>query len=105
MGCSAFFCYTCGKWHQLLFVIHGLQNILLGLPAITALQLLCQIQATYADETLNQFPFTGLGNLGQEYQIQLRQDIQPFALYTARTAPLPLRDKVQEELNRTEKEE
>ena len=33
---------------------------------------------------LNQFPevFTGLGNLGREYQIQLKQDIQPFALLT-----------------------
>ena len=93
------------KSQQEIFVIRGLQNNLLGLPAITALQLLCRIQATYADETLNQFPevFTGLGNLGQEYQIQLRQDIQPFALHTARTVPLPLRDKVQEELNRMEK--
>ena len=85
------------KSQQEVFVIRGLQNNLLGLPIITALQLLCRIKAAYADEMLNQFPevFTGLGNLGQEYQIQLKQDIQPFALHTARTVPLPLCDKVQ----------
>ena len=85
-------------------VIQKLQNNLLGLPAITALNILCRIQATYAEDILSQFPeiFTGLGNLGQEYQIQIKPDAQPFALHTSRTVPLPLCDKVQEELNHME---
>ena len=93
------------KSEQEVFVIRGLQNNLLGLPAITALNLLCRIQATYAEDIYNQFPeiFTGLGNLGQEYQIQLKPDAQPFALHTSRTVPLSLRDKVCDELNRMER--
>ena len=92
------------KSEQEVFVIQKLQNNLLGLPAITALNILCRIQATYAEDILSQFPeiFTGLGNLGQEYQIQIKPDAQPFALHTSRTVPLPLHDKVQE-LNHMER--
>lgn len=90
---------------QEVFVIRGLQNNLLGLPAISALNLLHRIQTTYADDIFNQFPevFTGLGNLGQEYQIQLKPDALPFALHTSQTVPLPLHEKVYEELNRMER--
>ena len=89
---------------QEVFVIQGLQNNLLGLPAITALQLLCRIQATYAEDIFNQFHdvFTGLGNLGDEYHIKLEPEAQPVALHTSRNVPLPLRAKVQDELNRME---
>lgn len=93
------------KSEQEVFVIQKLQNNLLGLPAITALNILCWIQATYAEDIFNQFPeiFTGLGNLGQEHQIQIKPDAQPFALHTFRTVPLPLCVKVQEELNHMER--
>ena len=42
--------------------------------------------SSYAKDIFNQFPevFTGLGNLGQEYQLQLKPDAQPFALHTSR---------------------
>ena len=89
---------------QEVFVVRGLKNNLLGLPAITALNLLCRIQATYAEDIRSLFPsvFKGLGNLGEEYSIQLKPDAQPYTLHTSRNIPLPLRDRVKDELNRME---
>lgn len=46
--------------------------------------------------------FQGLGNLGEPYKIKLKPDAKPHSLFTARNAPLPLRDKVKDELNRME---
>ena len=46
--------------------------------------------------------FSGLGNLGDEYEIQLKPDAKPYALHTPRSVPLPLRDKVRKELERME---
>ena len=48
-----------------------------------------------------QFPslFTGLGMLQGDYEIKLKLDAKPFSLGTARNIPLPLRDKVKQELN------
>ncbi|XP_063750626.1 uncharacterized protein K02A2.6-like [Eleginops maclovinus] len=52
-----------------------------------------------------QYPkvFTGLGCLTGEYRIKLKQDVKPFALSLPRRVPLPLHDKVKEELQRMEK--
>ena len=38
--------------------------------------------------------FTGLGNLGEEFEICLKPDAKPFSLYTPRHIPLPLRPRV-----------
>ena len=46
--------------------------------------------------------FTGLGNLGEEYHIQLREGAIPYSLYTPRNIAIPLRDKVCAELQRME---
>ena len=46
--------------------------------------------------------FQGLGSLGEEYEIQLKEETKPFSLHTARNVPLPLRTKVHEELRRME---
>jgi transposase InsO family protein len=46
--------------------------------------------------------FEGLGTLGEEYQIKLKEDATPYLLYTPRNVPLPLREKVKEELERME---
>ena len=43
-----------------------------------------------------------MGNLGEPYDIQLKPDPQPHALFTAWKIPLPLRGKVQQELERME---
>ena len=51
-----------------------------------------------------QYPkvFNGLGTLGDPYEIKLKDDAQPYALYAPRSVPIPLRPQVQEELNRME---
>ena len=46
--------------------------------------------------------FKGLGTFPESYEIKLKQDAQPFALFTPRSVPLPLRKKVEEELARME---
>ena len=46
--------------------------------------------------------FSGLGNLGEEYEIQLKNDANPFSLHAPRNVPLPLKEKVQQELDRME---
>ena len=88
------------------FVVAGLKTNLLGLPAITSLNLAARINNLHAlkDEVLDQFPsvFQGLGTLGEEYEIQLKSDAKPFSLFTARNVPLPLRKKVLQELDRME---
>ena len=52
----------------------------------------------------DQFPdlFTGLGKMKGQYTIKLKPGVKPFALYTPRNIPLPLRDKVQVQLKRME---
>ena len=48
-----------------------------------------------------QFPslFIGLGIFhDSSYEIQLKLDSKPFALFTPRNVPLPLRDKVKDKL-------
>ena len=59
---------------QTVFVVRGLQQNLLGLPAITELQLACRLAATYTNcDVRRRFPrlFTGLGTLGEAYHIRL----------------------------------
>ena len=90
-----------------MYVIEGLKTNLLGLPAITALQLLVRVDATSMETSVfERYPsvFSGLGNLGDEYEIQLKPDAKPYALHTPRSVPLPLplRDKVRKELERME---
>ena len=82
---------------QTIFVVQGLKTSLLELPAITALQLLKRVDATHMDglnihERLPKL-FSGLGNPGEEYMIQLKEGTVPHALYTPRKIPIPLRDK------------
>ena len=41
----------------------------------------------------------GLGTLQGDYEILVKPDASPFSLSTARNIPLPLRDKVKQELD------
>ena len=95
---------------QIVFVVRGLKNNLLGLPAITALQLLSWAEAIQspgvdATEIRGKYPklFEGLGNFGEEYTIRVKDEGQPHALYTPRAVPFPLREKFRRELDRMEK--
>lgn len=87
-----------------MFIIHNLRNNLLGLPAIKPLQILPMQLDTIGHGIPDQFPnlFTGLGNMKGQYTIKLKPGAKPFALYTPRSTPLPLRDKVHAELTRME---
>ena len=97
-----------------MFVVDGLKTNLLGLPAITALGLAIRVDTTDTDspaptletkmDIMKQFPtvFQGLGNLGEDYEIRLKPEAVPHSLYVPRHVPLPLRPKVQKELDRKE---
>ena len=82
---------------QTVFVVKDLKNNLLGLPAIASLNLISRINSVHcsADEVMKLYPhlFQGLGSLGEEYEIKLKEDAKPFSLHTARNVPLPLRRK------------
>ena len=85
-------------------VFEGLKSKLLGLPAIMALNLVTRLDTV--TDTKGELPnkflslFSWLGNLSEEYNILLKQDAKPFAIFTPQQVPLPLQAKVQEELNR-----
>ena len=72
---------------------------LLGLPAIQSLNILTVVDAI---DDLTREPdsaiFTGLGTSPENFT----PDTKPFALFTPRVVPIPLRKKVQEELGRME---
>lgn len=91
---------------QHVYVVPGLATPLLGLPAIQDLCLLSPVEAIVTSETtyMKQCPrvFTCLGKLEGVHKIKLAI---PFALcpLPPRHVPLPLRGKVQEDLNRMEK--
>ena len=92
---------------QQVFVVKGLRSNLLGLPAIKATRLdettttTAPLCSKYIHERFRTV-FQGLGNLGEDYEIKLKPGANPFALFTPRRVPLPLREKVAEELKRME---
>ena len=68
---------------QPIFVVRNVKQNLLGFPAIRALQEFKYVNAV-TQSILEQFPtlFTGLGTLkGEPYEICLKLEAQPFALY------------------------
>ena len=89
------------------YVVKGLKTNLLGLSAITALQLIQRVYATYNQEpdVGKQFPniLEGLGNLGEAYQIKLKENATSYSLFVPRNVPIPHRPKVKEELFQMEK--
>ena len=89
---------------QEVFVIPKLTHNLLGLPAITALDLVTKVDAIDNGRSViyEKFPslFGGLGEMSEEYKIRLKPDAKPHAVFTARHVPIPLREKVRLELQR-----
>ena len=75
-------------WHEI-FVIKNLKTTLLGLPAITELQLVERLHnvsfSTSPDGVGESFPnlFSGLGTLIDEYKIKVCSNSKPYALHTA----------------------
>lgn len=94
------------SYQEQIYVVKGLRNNLLGLGAIEKLHLVKRMEAmsSQQENIKSQFlnVFSGLGTLGDEYTIRLKEDAKPYALHTPRNVPLPLREKVREELDRME---
>ena len=91
---------------QPVYVVEGLKTNLLGLPAILALDLVAKMDETVEalHPLVEKYPtlFRGLGSLGEPYDIQIKPDAQPYALFSSRNIPLPLRSKVEQELKQME---
>ena len=93
-------CLKYGKHssQETVYVVKGLKTNLLGLSAITALQLIQRVYATYNQEpdVVKQFPnfFESLGNLGEAYQIKLKENATPYSLFVSRNVPIPHRPKI-----------
>ena len=91
---------------QTVFVVKDLKQNLLGLPAITSMNLISRLNSVDLSSTnvqkLYPQPFQGLGTFGEEYEVSLKDDAKPIALHTARNVPLPLHTKVRDELKRME---
>ena len=68
--------------------IGDLKNDLLGLPAITALQLYTKVDSVQPGNVQQSFPklFQGLGTLKEDYHFHLKPGAKPYALYIARNA-------------------
>lgn len=88
------------------YVVEGLTQPLLGLPAIEAMRLVHRVSEVTQTDTdfkaLYPSVFQGLGELKEQYHTELEEGVIPYALSTPRRVPLPLRDKVREELERME---
>lgn len=93
---------------QVIYVVKGLRLPLLGKPAIEALKIVSLVHNlhTSTDEIPDKFPqvFQGLGKLDGEHSIDLKEDARPYAVTTPRRVPLPLIDKVKEELAKMEEQ-
>ena len=91
---------------QTIYVIKGLNSCLLGFPAINTLHLLQRIEPVAEKEPCIKARFkcvfTGLGTIEVEYRIYLKEGGKPYSLHSPRNVPIPLRSKVEEELNHME---
>ena len=87
---------------ETIFVVAGLWTNLLGLPAIMALKLVARLEAVTVALVVDTFLalFEGLGNLGEPFEIRLQPGARPYALFTPRNIPIPLRQRVRQELDR-----
>ena len=86
-----------------MFTVQKLQQNLLGLPAIQAQKLLMKVDVIQTPiPDLYPSLFSGLGTFPDSYTIKLKPEAQPFALFTPRSVPIPLRKKFEAELTRME---
>ena len=92
--------------NQVVYVVKGLRCPLLGRPAIEALDVVSMVEklSSQPEAVYEHFPnlLSGLGKLGGEYRIDLKEDSTPYAVTAPRRIPLPLMEKVKEKLARLE---
>ena len=91
---------------QTVFVVKDLKQNLLDLPAITSLNLVSRLNSDNLSSTNVQklYPqlFQGLGMLGDEYEVSLKDDVKPIAFHAARNVSLLSHSKVRDTLKRME---
>ena len=78
----------------------GLLTNLLGLPAIIALKLIARLEAVSVSSIMDEFPALFQELEGEPFDICLQPSAKPYALFTPRKIPIPLRQKVTQELDR-----
>ncbi|XP_070394696.1 uncharacterized protein [Dermacentor albipictus] len=92
---------------QTIYIVHNLRTPLLGLPAIKALGIVRFLDdLATADDIVSRYPkvFQGTGSISGEHTIRLVPNATPFALSTPRRIPIPMKEKVKQELDRLERE-
>ena len=80
-----------------IYVIQGLKSNLLGLSAITSLQLIHQLRSIVTHQNVSQqLPkvFDGLVIFGEDSVIKLHDEATPHALYTPRNVLICIKEKV-----------
>ena len=89
-----------------IYIVNGLQQPLVGRPAIQSLNLVSRIEVVQTsseqERIIHKF-LTGLGSMKGKYHIKLKSDATPFVLTTPRRIAIPLQPKVKAELQRMEK--
>ncbi|UYV66504.1 K02A2.6-like, partial [Cordylochernes scorpioides] len=90
---------------ETVYVVHHLEQPLLGVGACEDLQLVKRIDLVINGTTdvnpEREFPklFEGLGLLEQPYHIKLKEGAEPFSIPVPRRVPLPLMPKLKEQLD------
>ncbi|UYV70730.1 K02A2.6-like [Cordylochernes scorpioides] len=90
---------------ETVYVVHHLEQPLLGVGACEDLQLVKRINLVINGTTdvnpERKFPklFEGLGLLEQPYHIKLKEGAKPFSIPVPRRVPLPLMPKLKEQLD------
>ncbi|UYV69068.1 K02A2.6-like [Cordylochernes scorpioides] len=90
---------------ETVYVVHHLEQPLLGVGACEDLQLVKRIDLVINGTTdvnpEREFPklFEGLGLLEQPYHIKLKEGAKPFSISVPRRVPLPLMPKLKEQLD------
>jgi len=90
-----------------IYVVKNLFTPLLGRQAIEKLHLITRLDNITECQWQEKYPelFTGLGELKEEYCIKLQPNATPYSVNVARRVPVPLMEKVKEELSRMVKED
>lgn len=89
---------------EAIYVVKGLTQPLLGLSACEDLGLVKRINQVGSQTNINpeeEFAtlFIGLGTINEPYDIKLQDNAIPFALHTPRRVPLPLLERLKNQLN------
>ena len=86
------------------YIARHVHTALLGRAVSCRLGLVARLDSVTMETLKENYPklCTGLGEMRQPYAIKLRPGAEPFALKTPRRIPLPLMDKVKQELVRME---